>query len=383
MKSPFAFRQHGECGRWVSSVFPEIADVRRRPGVPAGAVVEDERARAGQLHDEHRLPDARVSRAWGPGCRTGWARSPTTCRRSWCCPTRGACPTTPRATSRRASCPQSHQGTILDAGSPRPIPDLFPPASAAIPHAPRASATGWTVLERLNRRHAAANEGDSRLESRIAAYELAARMQRQCPEALDLAGETAGDARRSTASTSPSPPTSAAAACWPAGCSSAACGSSRSGAARAGRRTTGTTTATSPTSCRRSPARVDRPIAGAAARPEGPRPAGRHAGRLEHRVRPACRSPRERPAATTTAAPRSPGWPARASRAGVAYGESDPWAWKAADGPDLLLRPARDDPAPAGHRPHAADLPPQRHRPPADRRPRARHRRDPGLRVSA
>ena len=25
MKSPFAFKQHGECGRWVSSVFPEQA----------------------------------------------------------------------------------------------------------------------------------------------------------------------------------------------------------------------------------------------------------------------------------------------------------------------------------------------------------------------
>ena len=49
------------------------------------------------------------------------------------------------------------------------------------------------------------------------------------------------------------------------------------------------------------------------------------------------------------------------------------------DGPDLLLRPARDDPAPAGHRPHAADLPPQRHRPPADRRARPRHRSHPGL----
>ncbi len=56
---------------------------------------------------------------------------------------------------------------------------------------PKASATGRAVLERLNRRHAAQNEGDSRLESRIAAYELAARMQQTAPEALDLAGESA------------------------------------------------------------------------------------------------------------------------------------------------------------------------------------------------
>ena len=47
--------------------------VRRRPGLPDGDGVEDERARPGQLHAEHRLSAARVSRAWGRGCRTGWA----------------------------------------------------------------------------------------------------------------------------------------------------------------------------------------------------------------------------------------------------------------------------------------------------------------------
>ena len=50
-------------------------------------------------------------------------------------------------------------------------------------------------------------------------------------------------------------------------------------------------------------------------------------------------------------------------------------SYQAADGHDVLLRPARHDPAPAGHRPRAADLPPQRHRPPADRRARPRDRR--------
>jgi hypothetical protein len=85
--------------------------------------------------------------------------------------------------------PQSHQGVILDAAAPRPIPDLFPPASARFLTA-ASERDGRAVLERLNRRHAAANEGDSRLESRISAYELAARMQRSAPEALDLSTET-------------------------------------------------------------------------------------------------------------------------------------------------------------------------------------------------
>ena len=42
----------------------------------------------------------------------------------------------------------------------------------------------------LNREHAAQREGNSELEARIAAYELAARLQLSAPEATDLHGET-------------------------------------------------------------------------------------------------------------------------------------------------------------------------------------------------
>ena len=31
MKSPFPFKQHGQCGRWVSSVFPHLATLDRYP----------------------------------------------------------------------------------------------------------------------------------------------------------------------------------------------------------------------------------------------------------------------------------------------------------------------------------------------------------------
>src|SRR5262249_54407972 len=85
--------------------------------------------------------------------------------------------------------PQSHQGTILDAGASRPVPDLFPPASTRFLTA-ASQRDGLRILERLNRAHAAHHTGDSRLESRIAAYELAARMQQTAPEALDLASES-------------------------------------------------------------------------------------------------------------------------------------------------------------------------------------------------
>ena len=43
----------------------------------------------------------------------------------------------------------------------------------------------------MNREHADRHPGDTRLDARIAAYELAARMQLAAPEALDLSRETA------------------------------------------------------------------------------------------------------------------------------------------------------------------------------------------------
>jgi len=46
------------------------------------------------------------------------------------------------------------------------------------------------LLQQINRHHLAENEGDSRLESRISSYELAARMQLSAPDIFDLSGET-------------------------------------------------------------------------------------------------------------------------------------------------------------------------------------------------
>ena len=85
--------------------------------------------------------------------------------------------------------PMTHQGTILDASSPTPVPDLFLPGSPSAADATERE--GLRLLARQNRRHAEARPGDSRLDARIASYELAAKMQLAAPEALDLKGETA------------------------------------------------------------------------------------------------------------------------------------------------------------------------------------------------
>jgi hypothetical protein len=66
---------------------------------------------------------------------------------------------------------------------------LKPPASA-LSVTPEASREGLTLLQQWNRRHLEANDSDPRLEARIQAYELAARMQLSAPEAFDLSVES-------------------------------------------------------------------------------------------------------------------------------------------------------------------------------------------------
>jgi len=86
--------------------------------------------------------------------------------------------------------PVAHQGTIIRPTSPTPIADLFPPASASF-ISRESESDGLSLLETLNRDHLKENPGDTRLEARIASYELAARMQLSAPEVLDLTKESA------------------------------------------------------------------------------------------------------------------------------------------------------------------------------------------------
>jgi hypothetical protein len=85
--------------------------------------------------------------------------------------------------------PVSHQGTVVQTASPTPIADLRPPVSATY-ITPDADRAGLDLLGRLNRRHLASNDADTRLEGRIQAYELAAKMQLSAPEAFALDGES-------------------------------------------------------------------------------------------------------------------------------------------------------------------------------------------------
>jgi hypothetical protein len=84
--------------------------------------------------------------------------------------------------------PPQHSGSIIYPGSETPIADLFPHKNGDYIN-PASEEAGHRVLEKLNREHAGARQGDDRLEARIRSYELAARMQLAAPAALDISKE--------------------------------------------------------------------------------------------------------------------------------------------------------------------------------------------------
>ena len=184
MKSPFEFQQHGQSGRWVSSVFPHQA----------------------KHVDEMAFLMAMASKTnvHGPGTymmNSGFLLPGFPCLGAWTSyalgnltydlptfvvlPDAKGLPYNQRGPFSAGFLPSVHQGTVIKNG----VPDLF--ANKRFKFATRESERdGLSLLRKMNERHAAERPDDSRLESRIRSYELAAKMQLSAPEAFDLGRET-------------------------------------------------------------------------------------------------------------------------------------------------------------------------------------------------
>src|SRR5437764_3362434 len=184
MKSPFPFKQHGDCGRWVSSVFPHLAGcVDDMAFLMAVASKTNVHGPASYLMNTgFLLPGFPCLGAWlsyGLGSLTD--NLPTFV----VVPDPRGMPYNNQGNFSAGFLPARHAGTILRVGAANPIADLFPPASARhITH--DSEAEGLSLLRQMNQEHLQQLPGDSRLEARIASYELAARLQMHAPEALDL-----------------------------------------------------------------------------------------------------------------------------------------------------------------------------------------------------
>ncbi len=187
MKSPFEFKQFGKSGKWVSSVFPQQA----------------------QLVDEMAFFMAMASKTnvHGPGTymmNSGFVLPGFPCMGAWVSyalghikdnlPTFVVLPDPKGLPYNQNGCfssgflPAVHQGTVIQANSSRPVPDLFAPDSYEFA-THDADIEGLKLLESMNRANAGRHPDDSRLDARIESYELAAKMQLSAPEAFDIKRE--------------------------------------------------------------------------------------------------------------------------------------------------------------------------------------------------
>src|SRR5437773_1068500 len=188
MKSPWDWKPYGECGKWISDLVPHL----------------------GSCVDEMAFIHSMVSKSnvHGPATfmqNTGFVLPGFPSMGAWISyglgsltdnlPTfvvlpdpRGFAPNGAENWT-AAFLPAAHQGTMIRAGKPNPIYDLFPPKTTGFITAESEQET-QPLLKELNQAHLAARPGHSRRDARIASYELAAKLQLSAPEVLDLAGES-------------------------------------------------------------------------------------------------------------------------------------------------------------------------------------------------
>jgi hypothetical protein len=187
MASPWKWRQHGECGRWVSDLLPHLAtcvdDMALLPAMVSKSNVHG--PATFMQNTGFVLPGYPSVGAWisyGLGELSQNLPSFVVLPDS-----RGFAPNGPANWS-AGFLPAAHQGTMVRPAAQNPIFDLFPPGEAGV--TAEAQKEGLDLLNRFNRDHERSRPGDSRLSARIASYELAARLQLSAPEVLDLSGES-------------------------------------------------------------------------------------------------------------------------------------------------------------------------------------------------
>jgi len=188
MKSPWDWKQYGQCGKWVSGLVPNIAT----------------------CVDEIAFVHSMVSKSnvHGPATfmqNTGFVLPGFPAMGSWISyglgsmaedlPTFVVLPD-PRGLPPNGAgnwsagfLPATHQGTMIRVGKPNPIYDLYPPRSESFITRQSEGAT-QVLLKELNEAHRAARADDSRLDARIASYEFAAKLQISAPEVLDISSES-------------------------------------------------------------------------------------------------------------------------------------------------------------------------------------------------
>jgi hypothetical protein len=184
MKSPFAFRKHGQSGRWVSELLPHLASCVDDITFLHSMVgkTSNHTPATFQMNSGFTMNGFPSLGAWlSYGLGTENQDLPTFV----VLPDPRGLPAGGSINWTSGFLPATHQGVAFRTGG-EPITDLFP--ARDVP--PAARSASLELLDRMNREYLDANPGDTALAARIRSYELAGRMQASVPEAIDFARES-------------------------------------------------------------------------------------------------------------------------------------------------------------------------------------------------
>lgn len=186
--SYWPFRQHGKCGRWISDLFPKLAQC-----VDDMAFLHSMQSKTAlhgpamfMMNSGNILPGFPSMGSW---VTYGLGSESQNLPAFVVLPDPRGLPPGGVINWGAGFLPAVHQGTTLNTNPELPpIADLFPPKNAGLTAQKESASRAF--LQALNAGHAAGRPGQTELEARIAAYELAARLQLSAPEVTDLRGET-------------------------------------------------------------------------------------------------------------------------------------------------------------------------------------------------
>lgn len=181
--SPFEFAQHGTSGRWMSELFPHLAEQADHLAFIHGIKTDNQNHGPSTYHvtTGSQFPGSPSVGSWiqyGLGTNNQNMPGYIVIQDPRGAPCNGA------AVWANGYLPAVHQGTLLrDSGAP--ILNLKRPSSLSA----KEQRIELDAIGKLNQWHLEQRGHDATLESRIAAYELAFRMQTAAPEAVDLSTE--------------------------------------------------------------------------------------------------------------------------------------------------------------------------------------------------
>jgi hypothetical protein len=183
MPSPFAFKQYGESGRWCSELFPYVG--RKADDLTfIHSMVAEANSHGPAMLDfmtgepRNGFPSLGAWSVYGLGSETQDLPAFVVMM------DRGMPPSS-TANWGNGFLPARFQGTTFRT-SGDPILDLKPPSG----YRDKSQRDSFDFLAKLNEEHLRAHPHENELSARIAAYELAARMQASAPEVADIARES-------------------------------------------------------------------------------------------------------------------------------------------------------------------------------------------------